>query len=365
MIRVGVVGTGFGRVVHIPGFQRVAGVSVAGLASRNARTAQSVADEAGVPHVFATWQELIASDQIDVVAIATPPAAHAPIAFAAITAGKSVLCEKPLALDVATAAAMRDAANAAGVVHFTGFEFREIEALALARRCLQARVCGDVRHVDVRWIVNSWANPDRPWSWRADAGQGGGTLGALGAHVFDYLEWMVGPVRAVMARLDVRVRERPDPEGRPRAVSAEDYGDISLELSNGTPVNVLLSMVASQNRAHSIEVHGTKGALTITHEAAEDYGRGFALWQSQTGSKTRRLISDAAERTIESGQLEDGRIALFARLAGRFIDAVRSKNLNAQPSFQEGARAQLLIDLARRASRERRWISTAEAGIEI
>jgi hypothetical protein len=62
---------------------------------------------------------------------------------------------------------------------------------------------------------------------------------------------------------------------------------------------------------------------------------------------------------------EDGRIRLVGRLAGRFINAVRSRDLDAHPSFIEGARAQMLIDMARRASRERRWVSTTEAGVAV
>lgn len=362
MIRVGIVGTGFGRSVHIPAFQRVEGAEVVGVASRDPQNAKAVAADTRVAVAFDHWQDMVASADIDAVTIATPPATHAPIALAAIAAGKSVLCEKPLALDAAAAGAMRDAAIAARVVHFTGFEFREINAFRLARERLQSGAAGEIRHVNVRWIVNSWANPARPWSWRADAEQGGGTLGALGAHVFDYLEWLLGPIRAVVAKLDTRVAHRPDAAGQRRVVTAEDYCDLLLELHDGTPVNVLLSMVASQGRAHAVDIHGTRSVFTITNEGSQDYGRGFALWEAKTGFTTRQMVNDSSDPTDDA---EDGRIAPFARLAGGFINAVRSRDLDARPSFEDGTRAQMLIDMARRAWRERRWISTTEPGVAV
>ena len=90
MIHVGVVGTGFGRAVHIPAFRRVAGVELAGVASRDSQRAQAVAAEAGIPHAFECWQDLVDSPDVDVISVATPPAAHASIVLAATQAGKLV-----------------------------------------------------------------------------------------------------------------------------------------------------------------------------------------------------------------------------------------------------------------------------------
>lgn len=177
-VRVGVIGGGFGRQVHLPGFREVQDAELVGVASRTPEQARQLAEEFSVPKAFATWQELVRSPDIDAVSIATPPACHAAMALEAVANGKAVLCEKPLALTSADAGRMLEAAQRAGVVHMVDFEFRDYPAWRLAKRLIENGVLGSIRHGHVTWIMQSWADPARPWSWRWDRAQGGGALAA-------------------------------------------------------------------------------------------------------------------------------------------------------------------------------------------
>ncbi len=356
---IGVVGTGFGRIVHVPALAAVKGARIVGIASADPERSRQVARELSLPRAFASWKELVECPDVQAVTIATPPSAHEEVALAALAAGKAVLCEKPLAMDAAQAERMLRAARSAAVVHVVGFEFRELPALQLAREIVRSGDLGHLRHVNVNWVVNSWADAERRWSWRSDRERGGGTLGALGAHVFDYIEWIFGPVKTMSAHLSTLVPQRPDEEGHLRRVTAEDYCDLQMELHDGTPVNIVLSHVAPRGKGHRIEIYGESKLLIVGSENLSDYGRGFAVWESGVDSTRLRKIP-VLESEAES-DTQDGRVAPFSRLAERFVEAVRDTRYDVRPSFEDGVRVQVLLDVAQQAHEERRWIEVPAA----
>ena len=357
MIAVGVIGTGFGSSVHVPGFQAVEGATVVGVASAESANARETAKRYSLPRWFDHWRQLIAHKDIDAVSVATPPDAHAEIALAAMRAGKSVLCEKPLALDGEQAATMLLEARRAGVVHMVDFEFREVPAWQYAKWILENGDLGPVRFVNINWIVQSWGDPARTWTWRAERARGGGTLGAWGVHVFDYVEWILGPIRALASNLVTRIDRRPDATGAWRSVDAEDCCQLIMELVDGTPVSVMISPIAALGTGHHFEVFGAEKTLILRNVNRFDYVSGFEVWEGGRDSVALQKVAIPQEFQFDTDeQSGDSRIAAFARIAQRFINAVQMQQLEVRPSFEDGLRAQVLCDLAARAQLERRWI---------
>ncbi|MDP7160180.1 MAG: Gfo/Idh/MocA family oxidoreductase, partial [Dehalococcoidia bacterium] len=121
--KIGILGVGFGSAVHIPGF-RSEGWNVAAVYSRNEERARAAAGENNVADYYTDAYELIGRDDLDAIAIATPPGPHYDFAIAALNAGKHVICEKPFALSAAQAAEMRDVAEASGRTAMVAHEFR-------------------------------------------------------------------------------------------------------------------------------------------------------------------------------------------------------------------------------------------------
>src|SRR4051812_1354761 len=101
MARVGIIGTGWGARVQVPAF-REAGLQVAGIAGRDAAKTSRIAGELGV-RAFDDWRGLIAESGVDLISIVTPPHEHLAMATEALEAGRHVLSEKPMALNVAEA----------------------------------------------------------------------------------------------------------------------------------------------------------------------------------------------------------------------------------------------------------------------
>jgi Oxidoreductase family, NAD-binding Rossmann fold len=111
-----VVGTGFGCLTHVRAF-RAAGFEVLALVGRDPDRAAERAKRFEIPHALTSLAAAVSLPGVEAVTIATPPLSHAPLALEAIAAGKHVVCEKPFARDAPQGREVRDAAEAAGVVH--------------------------------------------------------------------------------------------------------------------------------------------------------------------------------------------------------------------------------------------------------
>src|SRR6266513_2555248 len=96
-IRIGIIGAGFAQTTQIPGFQNCEGAQIVAIASAHREHAAEVARQYGIPNVESDWRSLVARDDIDLVTIVTPVLTHCEMTLAALDAGKSVLCEKPMA----------------------------------------------------------------------------------------------------------------------------------------------------------------------------------------------------------------------------------------------------------------------------
>jgi predicted dehydrogenase len=165
--RIGVIGVGFGAQVHVPGLQSE-GWEVAALCSRNRDKATQIAQAAGVRDVHTDARELIRRDDLDAVAITTPPGAHCELAVAALSAGKHVLCEKPFALDAKEAAVMRDAAEASGRTAMICHEFRHTPQRGYIKQLLGDGYIGKFQLCTIELFLDRYVTPQpRALTWNA------------------------------------------------------------------------------------------------------------------------------------------------------------------------------------------------------
>ena len=353
-VRIGIVGLGFGRSVLIPAFRAVPEADVVAVAGRHHEHARSVASECGIPRHFSSWEEMVSCPEIDAVCIATPPALHSDIAVASISARKAVFCEKPLAHDSSGARTMWAQARHSGLAHAVDFEFRYIPAWRFLKHLLQNGVAGPLRYVNINWTVSTWADSNRPWSWRSDRSAGGGVLGALAVHAFDYIPWLFGPVRSVSGQLSTRIPYRPAQDGTLKETTAEDYCNSSMLLHDDTPVGVTISNVAPCGRGHWIEVDGEDKTVVLGSENLNDYTSGFEIWAAEKGERLRKLPIPEEFQIQET--YGDARVGPVSRLASQFIRSIQSGQDCTMPSFEDGYRSQLLMDSIFRSNNGRRWV---------
>lgn len=349
MIRIGIVGSNYGRTVLLPAFRADPRCEVIALGGSNAARTAELASAAGIPKAYGDWRALVADKDVQAVVIATLPSLQAEIAIAALKAGKPVFAEKPLAGDLAAARAMLTAAEQSGKPTGIDFNFTRIMAWLRAKEMLDEACVGTLRHVTVHWHVESRAIQMRMRNWKTAGGNdGGGVIGNFVSHCFHYLEWFAGPIAGLQARVS----------GMPDDADLQTTVAMALQYEAGPQVSLSMSCASYAGIGHRIEFFGEDGTLVL-HNPTADYMRGFDLtYARRPGALDRIAVDDPLD-----AQYPDGRIAPVSRLANKFFDAIETGTQTA-PDFAAGYRAQRLIDAAQRSHRQGQWIDVAaEAGI--
>ncbi|HWT17052.1 MAG TPA: Gfo/Idh/MocA family oxidoreductase [Patescibacteria group bacterium] len=198
-IRWGMIGTGsVARHKSGPAFMRVAGSTLAGVASRTPASAEAYARDFGVARVFADPQALIVANDIDAVYIATPPSSHVPLALEVAKAGKPCCIEKPMAVHYPDAVRVQQAFVQAGQPLFVSYYRRSLPRFLQVRDWIRDGAIGEVRGVDWRLARVAPADPLQQ-GWRTSPGEAiGGLFDDLACHGLDLFDFLFGPMSAIV-----------------------------------------------------------------------------------------------------------------------------------------------------------------------
>ncbi len=340
MIRLGIVGSNYGRTVQLPAFRADARCEVVALAGSDATRTAELARAASVAKGYGDWRSLVEDPNVQAVAIATLPSLQAGIAIRALELGKPVFAEKPMASDLAGARAMLRQAESSAQPTMIDFNFHQIMAWQRAKQMLDEGAIGALRHVTIHWHVESRAIQMRMRNWKTVGDDGGGVIGNFISHCFHYLEWFCGPIAGLSARIS----------GLPDDGALETTVAMAMRLKSGPLASLSMSCASYLGTGHRIEFFGENGTLVL-HNPGADYMRGFELlYAKRPGALTQVPVSDPID-----AQFPDGRIAPVSRLAKLFFDAIESGG-TATPGFAQGYRVQQLIDASRRSNSQGDWI---------
>jgi predicted dehydrogenase len=344
VIRLGIVGTNYGRTVQLAAFRADPRCQVIALAGRDAARTAELARAANIAKGYGGWRALIEDPDVQAVAIATLPTVQAQIATAALALGKPVFIEKPMARDLPAARAMLRQATLSGLPTMIDFNFTQIMAWLKAKAMLDAGAVGKLRHVTVHWHVESPSLRLRMRNWKSAGDDAGGVLGAFISHCLHYLEWFCGPIGGLSARIGTL----------PSESDLETTVAMALQFKSGPLVSLSMSCASFLGVGHRIEFFGEDGTLVL-HNPGADYMRGFDLLHAKRPAAPleRIPVSDPAD-----AQYPDGRIAPVSRLAKLWFDAIEGGGTPA-PGFAEGYRVQRLMDAARRSHQQGVWIDVA------
>ena len=234
------------------------------------RAAGRVADAArrfGAPRWTTDWRAVLDDAEVDAVINAGPNDAHAEPSIGALRAGKAVLCEKPLGRTGEETEIMARAAAAAAAPAATGFNYRFVPAVLLARRLILDDHLGRLYHFRARYSDDSLLDAQGAYGWRHDReAAGSGVIGDLASHLIDLARFLVGPIVAVSATTRTYISERPS-DGQPRAVTVEDAVAATLEFQNGAIGTLEASgLCPGRKNLMAFEVSGQRGTLAFNLE---------------------------------------------------------------------------------------------------
>ena len=246
-LNIGMIGYGFMGKAHTNAYATVGNFFelehkpvLKALCARNAEKAKEFADNWGYESVETDWRALIARDDIDAVDICVPNNLHKEISIAAAEAGKMILCEKPIAMDVAEGEEMCEAVEKAGVNNMVWYNYRRVPAVTFAKNIIDSGNLGRIFHYRANFLQDWTISEDLPQGgealWRLDAdAAGSGVTGDLLAHCIDTAIWLNGGIKDVSAMTETFIKERVHQDtGEVQKVTIDDACAFLCHFDNGS-----------------------------------------------------------------------------------------------------------------------------------
>ncbi len=290
--RVGIVGGGFMATVHSRA-ARAARARLVGIVSSSAERTARAADELGVERAFASLDELLADEGIDVVHVTTPNALHAEQALAVIEAGKHVVCEKPLATTVADARALTEAAASAALTAAVPFVYRFHPLVREARARFAAGNAGRLLTVSGTYLQD-WLLESADDDWRVDPVTGGRSraFADIGSHLVDLVEFIT---KDRVARVAAAKRTFFASRAEHTGITTEDAVSVAVQTAGGAIGTLLVSQAAPgrKNRLH-VELAGSAESVAFDQEQPETLWVGRRRGTLSIPRDADQLAPDAA-----------------------------------------------------------------------
>ncbi|MGA1308937.1 MAG: Gfo/Idh/MocA family protein [Gemmatimonadaceae bacterium] len=220
--RVALVGCGRISANHVEAIAKIEGLTLTAVCDSEAPRARALGERVGVPW-FTDYARMLAEAPIDIVTVATPSGLHPEHGILAARAGKHVISEKPMAISLEGADTLVRACDEAGVRLFVVKQNRLNATIQLLRRAVEKGRFGRLYmgNATVRWARPQEYYDQAPWrgTWALD----GGAFMNQASHYVDLMQWMMGPVRSVMAKTATMARK----------IEAEDTGAASGTCERG------------------------------------------------------------------------------------------------------------------------------------
>jgi myo-inositol 2-dehydrogenase/D-chiro-inositol 1-dehydrogenase len=275
-VGVGLIGSQFIASIHAEALRACNHADIRAVASPTPGNAHKFAERHGIPKHFTHYRELIALPEVDMVVVGVPNDLHCEIALAAAAAGKHVVMEKPLCLNLAQADQMIEACRRAKV------KLMYAEELCFAPKYVRLKALLDEGALGRPTLIKQSEKHDGPHAahfWDV-ARSGGGVTMDMGCHAIEFFRWMLGrpPVKSVYAHMTTLVHGDK--------TRGEDNAILLLEFSDGTMALAEESWTKLGGMDDRAEVHGSKGVAyaDLLHgnaiEAYSSLGYGYAVEKS-------------------------------------------------------------------------------------
>ncbi len=316
----------------------------------------------GFEEYATSWEDVMSRKDIDIIDIVTPGDSHAPIAIAAAEAGKAILCEKPLANDVADAERMLAAVERAGVVNMLCHNYRRCPAVALAKQIIDEGKIGEIHHYRGLYLQDWIVDPNFPRVWRLEkARAGSGSLGDILSHTMDLSRYLVGEPVEVTGLLKTFIPERPLPDGSGRGkVDVDDSAQALVKFENGAVGYYEGSRFAPGRKNYNrFEINGSKGSIVWDLERMNELEL-YVESGPLSGFSTIE-VSDGAHPYI-SAWWPPGHIIgyehSFTHTVYDFLKALHD-GTSPKPNFEDGLKNQRVLDAIERSASSGQWIKVA------
>jgi len=378
-LRVGMIGYNFMGKAHSNAWRQVnrffelpAQLELNTICGRNSKAVQKAARTLGWARSATDWRAVVEDPNLDIIDITTPNDTHAQIAIAAAEAGKAVLCEKPLGMDVPECEKMVAAVKRHKVVNMVCHNYRRIPAIAHARKLIAEGALGDrLYHYRARYAQDWIADPNFPLVWRLKKEiAGSGAHGDIDAHIIDLGRYLVGELAEVCGLMETFIKERPVLEAAGAGLGAKagrSMGQVTVDdavswigrFKNGAIANLEATRFAYGRKNHiALEINGSKGSLVFDFE---DMNR-LKFYSAEDPADRQGfrdiLITDASHPYLKAwwpGGHIIGYEHTFVNTFADFVTAVVNGK-SVQPTFEDGLQNEKVLAAIEASAGKREWV---------
>ncbi len=363
-IRVAVVGTGrWAQVAHIPGWQRDPRAEVVALADVDEAALAAAASRFSVSRTAADYRELLDDPDIDVVDVVTGNRPHFQISWDALSAGKHVLCEKPVHTDYRKTREAADLAAARGLRTKLGFTFRHAPAARYAKDLIDSGFVGEPYIFNGFEQNSQWIDPATPLR-QFDPGDDPGqvavsSIEGYGAPIIDIMHWWLdAPLTAVVGAMRNFVPERVIRDTGKMTRANIDDGDMWIaEFASGALASVQSSYVTVGNYPGiEARLYGSEGAVIV--RLVDEFGI------CQTIKTARKDAVEFVEEPIPDRYFPPGGHSgepwdylFYSNLVSDFASEILDGSRAGQGDFAQGALVQETINAFEASFCRRAWVS--------
>jgi predicted dehydrogenase len=372
-IRVALIGHQFMGIAHSNAFRNVemwsdipAKITLKCLCAKDSlENLNNFAAKYGWEECETDWRKVVARNDIDLISIATPNYLHKEIAIEAAKNGKHILCEKPLANNLADSREMLEAAEKSGVKHCCGFSYRFTPSLALARQLVQEGRLGRIYHVFVRYAQDWITDPNFGMVWRFDKKiAGSGPLGDLSAHSIDATRFVTGlDFFEVTGNLQTLIKERPmdsnNPDGPKGTVTVDDVAQFLVNFEGGaTGCFESTRLATGRKNYNTIEVNGEKGSIFWNFED-QNYLLYYDNNLSPKEAGFRKINVTHDVHPYNGGWWPQGHgigyADAFVIEVAEFLRSIIEET-PFSPSFDDGVKCQEVLEAIEQSAEKRSWV---------
>jgi predicted dehydrogenase len=327
------------------------------------------------------WRALVKSPAIGLVDVVTPNYMHAPVAKAAIAAGKNVSCEKPIAATLSEAREMAAAAKKAKVKSFVWYNYRRCPAVALAYQLVKQGRIGDIRHVRAVYLQD-WADETVPLVWRFDKKlAGAGAHGDLNAHIIDMARFVTGQeiteICGAIAHTFIKERnlmtgtvaggiasglQKSAKKGK---VTVDDTVLFLARFEGGAVASFEAARQATGNQnRNGFEINGTRGSLKFDFEKMNELSFYDATAPRATQGWTNIMVTHGADHPYVANWWPDAHLVGYEHgFVNQAYDILRvlagQKPTVPLPDFEDAYQTQRVLEAAMHSAKEKSWVKLA------
>lgn len=346
-IRIGIVGTSWYAGFLLTCLATCAEAEVAAVCGRTRSRAEELAAKHPGAAVYTDYSEMIAKGRLDGVIVASPDDLHYPMVMAALKAKLHVLCEKPMALTVAHAQQMWEAAEEAGVKHLVEFTVRWMPHSRYLHQLAQEGYFGRITHYSFHHYGDRAFNDAYEWRW--DAARSLGQLGDTGSHTLALALWLGGEIRSVSAHL-ATFSQRLNPEGQP-LVNAQESAHLLIDFADGAHGVIQLNQrvhMGERGRDYHADVNGEAGRAEVDWWwGSPQTGGSQVVMRGVRAGETAFQPLQIPDEILQGVAPNDMFSVFYKHRVGPrlFVDAIL-RDYQPEPGFDMGVKVQKVLNAA-------------------